>query len=59
MAKVDNWLPLEFGLISTEVSSWGGFFVDGTSQVKVFDDHSWTQIEVTIDYSLKILIAET
>lgn len=57
MAEILHLLPSELGLGASEVSTVGSHFEDGSLQLQVPDDHSRAEIEISVYYSLKILVS--
>lgn len=56
VGEVFNLLPGELRLGASEVSAVGSHFEDGSLQLEIPDDDSRAQIEVSVNYSLKILV---
>lgn len=57
MTKILDLLPRK--LISTEMASAGSAFVNGFSQIQILDNHSWSQIEVSVKNHLQIVVSES
>lgn len=57
MSQVLRLFPQEFGFSSTEVTESTELLVDGGLQVELLDDHTRSEVEVSGDDFLKVVVS--
>lgn len=59
MTEVLDLFPSKFGSGASEVTTVGSLLKDRSLELQIFHDHTGTEVEVSINDALKILVNES
>ena len=59
MAEVFDLFPSKFGSSASEVTAGGSLLKDRSLELQFFHDHTRTEVEVSINDALEILVNES